>query len=225
MSLTFNNISERFPALERKVRGFIITLYVVGVIGSAFPFTHDLFTILTPFILLISFITLLIFHTPGFDAKISLLFLLIFLVSFSAEVAGVSTGVIFGSYTYGKGLGIKVFETPLMIGLNWVLLVYCTYLIFEKVPVGIIGKIFGASLLMVIYDLVMEQVAPMMDMWVFDDGFAPLRNYISWFLLALLFHSVFRFAGIRITNRLATLIFICQGAFFILLFIIFKFAE
>jgi putative membrane protein len=225
MSLTFNNISKRFPALERKVRGFLITLYVVGIIGSALPFTRELFIILTPFILLISFITLLIFHTPGFDAKISLLFLLIFLVSFSAEVAGVSTGVIFGSYTYGKGLGIKVFETPLMIGLNWVLLVYCTYVIFEKVPVGIIGKIFGASLLMVIYDVVMEQVAPIMDMWLFDDGFAPIRNYISWFLLALLFHSVLRLAGVRITNRLAPLIFICQGVFFILLFIIFKFAE
>jgi putative membrane protein len=225
MSLTFNNISKRFPALERKIRGFLITLYVVGVIGSTLPFTRELFIILTPFILLISFITLLIFHTPGFDAKISLLFLLIFLVSFSVEVEGVSTGVIFGSYTYGKGLGIKVFETPLMIGLNWVLLVYCTYVIFEKIPVGIIGKIIGASLLMVIYDLVMEQVAPKLDMWVFDGGFAPPRNYISWFLLALLFHSVLRLAGVRIKNRLAPLIFICQGIFFILLFIIFKFAE
>lgn len=225
MSLTFNNISKRFPALERKTRGFLITLYVVGVIGSALPFTRELFIILTPFILLISFITLLIFHTPGFDAKISLLFLIIFLVSFSVEVEGVSTGVIFGSYTYGIGLGIKVFETPLMIGLNWVLLVYCTYVIFEKVPAGIIGKIFGASLLMVIYDVVMEQVAPIMDMWVFDGGFAPPRNYISWFLLALLFHSVLRLAGVRITNRLAPLIFICQGSFFILLFIFFKLAK
>jgi putative membrane protein len=225
MSLTFNNISKRFPALERKTRGFLITLYVVGVIGSALPFTRELFIILTPFILLISFITLLIFHTPGFDAKISLLFLIIFLVSFSVEVEGVSTGVIFGSYTYGIGLGIKVFETPLMIGLNWVLLVYCTYVIFEKVPAGIIGKIFGASLLMVIYDMVMEQVAPIMDMWVFDGGFASPRNYISWFLLALLFHSVLRLAGVRITNRLAPLIFICQGSFFILLFIFFKLAK
>jgi putative membrane protein len=193
----------------------------VGVIGSALPFTHEFFIFLTPFILLFSFVILLIFHTPGSDAKSSILFLLIFLVSFSIEVAGVSTGVIFGTYSYGKGLGIKLFETPLMIGLNWVLLVYCTNAVFEKITVGSIVKITGASLLMVLYDLVMEQVAPRMDMWVFEDGFAPLRNYVSWFILALIFHSSLRLAGIRITNRLAPLIFYCQVAFFILLFIIF----
>ncbi len=78
---------------------------------------------------------------------------------------------------------------------------------------------------MVLYDLVMEQVAPRMDMWAFDAGFAPIRNYVSWFVLALVFHSLVRFAEIRLPNRLAPLIFYCQGAFFVILFIIFKLTE
>ncbi len=208
-----------------KARGFIITLYIVGVIGSALPLTRDFFIVLTPVILLISCALLLNFHIPVLDLKTSIVFIIIFLISYLAEVAGVSTGGIFGAYSYGRGLGLKLFDTPLLIGLNWVLLVYCTAAIFEKIPAGHFGKITGASLLMVLYDLVMEQVAPRMDMWAFNDGFAPMRNYVSWFILALIFHSLVRFAGIRLTNKLAPVIFYCQGAFFIILFIIFKFTE
>lgn len=208
-----------------KVRGFIITLYVVGIIGSALPLTRDFFIVLTPVILLISFTLLLNFHSPILNGKTFLVFIIIFLLSYFTEVAGVKTGQIFGTYSYGKGLGLKLFDTPLLIGLNWVLLVYCSAAIFEKVPVGNIGKAVGASLLMVLYDLVMEQVAPQMDMWSFGAGTAPLRNYISWFLLALIFHLIVRFAGIRLTNRLAPLIFYCQFLFFIILFLFFKIAE
>jgi putative membrane protein len=210
---------------EVKAIGFVIILYVVGVAGSAIPFTRELFMILTPVVLLLSFAILLWFHVPGFDNKTTIIFTIIFLSGFLVEVAGVKTGQIFGAYSYGKGLGPKLFDTPLMIGLNWVLLVYCTSAIFEKIPAGSLVKITMASLLMVLYDLVMEQVAPKMDMWGFDGGTAPLRNYISWFILALIFHSILRIAGIRITNRLAPLIFYCQGIFFIILFVIFKIAK
>ena len=208
-----------------KVRGFIIILYTVGVIGSAFTITHDFFIVLTPVVLLLSFAMLLNFHTPVLDSKTSIVFIIIFLISFLVEVAGVKTGQIFGTYSYGRGLGLKLFDTPLLIGLNWVLLVYCTAVILEKVPVGNIGRIAGASLLMVLYDLVMEQVAPRMDMWTFNGGFAPLRNYISWVILAAIFHSILRMTGIRLTNRLAPMIFYCQGAFFIILFIFYKLME
>lgn len=208
-----------------KIRGFIITLYTIGIIGSAVPITRDLFIVLTPAILLLSFALLLNFHTPVLDAKTTIVFISIFLISYFVEVAGVRTGLIFGPYSYGRGLGLKLLDTPLLIGLNWVLLVYCTSAIFEKIPVGHFGRIAGASSLMVLYDFVMEQVAPRMDMWAFDAGFAPIRNYVSWFVLALVFHSLVRFAEIRLPNRLAPLIFYCQGAFFVILFIIFKLTE
>lgn len=213
------------PPNEKKVRGFVIILYIVGIAGTAIPFTRELFMILTPAVLLLSVAILFWFHVPGFDNKTTIIFAIIFLSSYLVEVAGVKTGQIFGAYSYGKGLGPKLFDTPLMIGLNWVLLVYCTSAILDKMPAGSIIKITGASLLMVLYDLVMEQVAPEMDMWSFDGGTAPLRNYVSWFILALIFHSILRVAGIRFTNRFAPFIFFCQGIFFIILFIIFKITK
>jgi putative membrane protein len=76
---------------------------------------------------------------------------------------------------------------------------------------------------MVLYDLILESVAPLLGMWRFVDGTAPLKNYIAWFFLSLVFHSLLKFSGIKIINRVAPLIFTVQLLFFLLLMIIFKF--
>lgn len=207
---------------EKNIREFIIILYIVGIIGSALPFTRDFFILLTPFVLLLSFVILLAFHSSGFNAKLISVLILIFILSFAVEVAGVKTGIIFGRYFYGSGLGLKILDTPLIIGLNWVLLVYCTAAIFEKASTGRIIRISGASLLMLAYDFIMEQVAPVMDMWSFEGGTAPVRNYISWFILSILFHSLISITGVRIVNRFGPLVFFCQLIFFIVLLLLFK---
>jgi putative membrane protein len=210
---------------EKEVRIVIIILYSVGVAGTILPFTRNLFIHLTPFVLLISIFLLGFFHSPRFDTPTIVVFSLIFLGSFLAEMAGVNTGRIFGQYTYGKGLGIKIHGTPLMIGLNWILLIYCTNVISEKLPAGNAVRITGASILMVLYDLVMEQIAPEMDMWTFEGGTPPWQNYAAWFIMALFFHTLIRVSGIKIKNSLAPFIFFCQSAFFIILLILFKLIE
>lgn len=215
-------IRQFFLSREKNVREFIFILYGVGIAGTAMPLTREVFIFLTPFVLLISLFVLWVFHDPHPGMKIPAVLLSIFAVSFLVEMAGVNTGKIFGDYSYGRGLGIKIFETPLLIGLNWVLLVYCTAAIFEKSPVSGVLKVTAASLLMVAYDIVMEQVAPAMDMWSFKGDMVPFRNYLVWFILALVFHSLVKITGIKVANRFAPLIFWCQAAFFVLLLIIFK---
>jgi putative membrane protein len=85
-----------------------------------------------------------------------LVFGFIFIFSFLIEAIEVKTGVIFGEYIYGKGLGTKVLETPLMIGLNWLMPVYCAKIIAEVISGNQTVRLFFAPLLMVIYDLVLE---------------------------------------------------------------------
>lgn len=225
MNLIINKINSYFLSRGKNVKEFIIILYVVGIFGTAIPNTRDIFIILTPFVLLISLFILINFHTSEAGIKIWLIFGAIFIASYLIEVAGVNTGSVFGTYSYGKGLGFKVMDTPLLIGLNWVLLVYCTSAIFDRLRSNSIIKILGASMLMVVYDIIMEQVAPHMDMWSFEGENVPLRNYISWFALAIIFHSVTRLAGIRITNKFAPLVFYCQAGFFLVLLFFFKLAE
>ena len=210
---------------ENEVRKFILILYSVGVTGIFIPFTRELFIFLTPPVLILSTILLGLFHRPGYSAGTIVVFVVIFLASFGAEIAGVQTGVIFGQYSYGRGLGPKLAGTPLLIGINWVLLVYCSYVIIDRIPAGKIMKLTGAAALMVIYDIVMEQVAPSMDMWTFEGGSPPLRNYISWFILAFLFHALLRISVTRVTNKIAPVIFWCQLLFFIILFFFFKITK
>jgi len=108
---------------EKKVKLLLIIFFIVGIIGFTIPFTSDFFIHLTPLALLLSAMALAIFHKPVSRKKLMTPFLLIFITSFIVEVAGVQSGFIFGNYTYGKGLGIKLFETTLLIGLNWLFLV------------------------------------------------------------------------------------------------------
>lgn len=206
---------------EKEVRKFFIIFYTIGLLGIAIPLTRNIFIYLTPIALLISFAVVLYFHQAGFNTKTILVFIFIFLISYFIEVTGVKTGLIFGNYNYGKGLGLKLLGTPLMIGINWLLLVYCTAAIFDKLPVHTILKILLSSLLMVAYDLIMEQVAPHLQMWYFDGNTVPLRNYLSWFVLAFSLHSLIKLTGIKTTNKLADLIFYCQLSFFGILFLFF----
>ncbi|MCU0462585.1 MAG: carotenoid biosynthesis protein [Bacteroidales bacterium] len=225
MKFDFKNTGNYFYGKEKEIRFFLIVFFIVGILGVALPLSRNLFITLIPLALLLSIIVLIPFHQSETRRKEVLVFLSIPLVSFLIEAVGVNYDFVFGIYDYGNGLGTKILNTPLLIGVNWLLLVYCTAVIFEKIPISSIWKITGAALLMVLYDYVMEQVAPWMDMWSFEGGFAPLKNYISWFILALFFHSIIRITGIRITNRIAPFVFYCQLVFFIILFIIFIIAE
>ena len=60
-----------------------------------------------------------------------MLSLLVFLIGFSVEGIGVATAVLFGSYSYVSAFGFKLFETPIMIGVNWLFLALSTYCIIQ----------------------------------------------------------------------------------------------
>ena len=121
ITLLFEKFKLKYP--EKKVRQFIFTFYVVGIVGLSFPVTHIFFVHLIPFALLLSAFILLPYQEDDFRRKTVVFFAAIFVVSFAVEAIGVNTGKIFGQYIYDNGLGVKCFGTPLIIGLNWALLV------------------------------------------------------------------------------------------------------
>jgi bisanhydrobacterioruberin hydratase len=217
-----NKITAGIKNNYTKTMWFFVIFYSVGIIGMIVPATFPLFVKLIPFALLLSVLTLALFH-GGFSNRTLLVFLFIFLFGFFAEVFGVNTGFVFGNYNYGNGLGIKLFNTPLMIGINWLLLVYLTASLTEKLNIKPVSKVLLASVIMLGYDVVLEQVAPVLDMWYWQNNEIPLKNYITWFLLALFFHSIVRFFNIKTANKIAPAILICQFIFFVVLWITFKF--
>ena len=202
--------------------GFLLFFYLVGIVGFIIPSTRQFFSRLTPLALLLSAGFLVWFHQPKFTTKMLLVFGFIFIFSFLAEVTGVKTGLIFGEYIYGKGLGIKLFETPVIIGLNWLILVYCTKIIAETVCSSKLFRLFFASVLMVFYDLALEQAAPLLGMWSWAGGKIPVQNYIAWFLLASLFHLLLQKTKTKFCNKLAIPGLSIQFLFFVILIVYFS---
>ena len=209
--------------LRQKLKSIILFVffYTVGVAGIGIPLTQRLFIVLIPYALLLSFIAILLFHKSLHSGNTRFVFFTIILVSYLVEVVGVNSQLIFGKYIYGSGLGLKVFGAPLMIGINWAMLVYCSASIMERFRMPVVLQVIFASILMVLFDIVLEQVAPFLDMWYWNGNSAPLQNYLVWFILALIFHGLVKWKKVKTVNPLASAIFICQFLFFaaILIFI------
>jgi len=201
----------KIPIAE--VRKFIVIFYIVGLLGFIIPFSRAFFIIITPFALLLNVYLLAIYHEK-YTLKNVLIFLAIYILGYSIELAGVKTGLIFGSYTYGNALGIKLFETPLLIGVNWLFLTYTAISITEKLNIKKRLALFVTPALMLVYDVVLEQVAPKMDMWSWQNALVPLKNYIAWYIIAFSFVLLLKAFKIKTSNPLSAILFICQFLFF-----------
>jgi bisanhydrobacterioruberin hydratase len=215
----FNEIQHAAFKWVREVKIFYAIFYLVGVLGLSFPETRPLFIRLVPFALILGFAGVLLFHEAKWDLKTLAAFVLVYISGFVIESVGVNTGLIFGEYIYGKTLGYQIFETPLIIGMNWLFLVYVSSSLTERLNSGRFISFLLPPVLMVIYDLVLEQVAPDLGMWNWKNEVIPLQNYIAWFVVAFIFVLVFRFLNIKTSNKIAPLIFILQFLFFLSLMI------
>jgi putative membrane protein len=221
-----NSIVQIFSVPSVKTASIVfIVFYTVGIIGLCIPFSFPIFSKLIPFALLLSFAGVLLFHQPKPEIKTVVAFTIIFILSFLIEAIGVNYGFIFGEYRYGNSLGYKIFETPLIIGLNWLLLVYLSANITNRLKLKLTPSILIASLSMLGYDIILEQTAPTLDMWSWTGNIVPLRNYLAWFIIALIFHSTIRFFKIKTENKLALVLFACQVSLFLVLFIYYKIVQ
>jgi putative membrane protein len=179
---------------------------------------------MTPFALLLSTYLLAAYHNR-YQLKEAVVFCSIFILGFCIEVIGVNTGLIFGDYSYGGALGIKLFSTPLLIGLNWLFLTYTATSISEIITRKAALQIIIAPSIMLIYDLILEQLAPKMDMWSWMAQSVPIQNYIAWWIIGFVFVSLIKFFKVKTRNPLAPLLFICQFLFFVIMLIAFNFIH
>ncbi len=167
--------------------------HISALIGISLGF-ETWFVSKTPINLIISsFLLILVF--PIDTIKKTGLFVLLWFLGMFSEWIGVHSGVLFGTYAYGTNLGPKIDGIPFLIGVNWALLSFITGVIAQKITSkGVLQVIYAASLMLVL-DFFMEQSAPRFDFWEFEGGEVPLKNYLTWLSVALLFQI-----GIRVTR-------------------------
>lgn len=192
-------------------------IYLAGAVGIALP-VHSQFILLTPITLIASLVLVMRFH-QGTRGRLWGYVALCYLVGFTAEAIGTETGLIFGDYAYGDVLGPTLWHTPLIIGVNWALLLYCLNAWVERLVPRLSRPLKGliGALLMVALDVLIEPVAIRFEMWTWAQVSVPLSNYIGWFLVALPLSLAFHylFAGVR--NPVALAVALLMTGFFAVL--------
>ncbi len=195
----------------------IVIFHIVGIVG----FTNDplvnLFKILVPFHLLLM-LGIVLWNNTSWNKQFILFSTLILLFSFIVEMIGTNTGLIFGEYSYGKTLGLKLWNTPLMIAVNWFILVLGvgSVLSFLHLKSDILFSAIGASILTLL-DLLIEPIAIKFDYWQWNLIEVPLQNYLAWWALAFIFILIFRKLHFNKQNIVAAFLLGIQFVFFILL--------
>lgn len=206
----FNNIAK----LKLKVSiAILIAFYASGTIGILINSQTIDFLSLTPFNLLVSATVLFINHQNG-NYKQVLVFLIVAVVGYSIEVIGVTTGLIFGDYVYNTTLGLKFLGTPLIIGVNWMLLTCSVVFSIGNKIKSEIGVALASASILVALDVLIEPVAIKYGFWTWKDTVVPLNNYVAWFLISFfLCFAVAHFKG-ESKNNLAPYLLILQFLFF-----------
>ena len=196
--------------IKKYLLWFLVLVYVCDTFG--FAFKPDFFRPFTPLTLLLTSFVFLI-HQPLKNTNYLLVFFMLALVGFSAEVVGVKTGWIFGEYVYGNVLGLKVMQVPLLISLNWALLIAAGVLLSTYVSKKRVFGSFIAAGIITGIDFLMEQVCGTMDFWYFKQGLAGIHNYLAWFVISF-FCSFFFFKTLSRGNKPVAFLIISLQFFF-----------
>jgi bisanhydrobacterioruberin hydratase len=209
---------------ERKNKRFLISVIILvivhlaGLLGLHSSY-HDLFLSLTPFNLILSASLLLINHKE-FNRSFIIFMIIVAYCGYLIEVLGVRTGMIFGHYWYEETLGWSLLYVPVVIGVNWFMLVYAAGVISNRIRQNIFIKCAIGSVLLVLLDLLIEQSAHKYHFWSWLDGIIPLQNYLAWFVVSFIFLFLFHSLRFNKENKFAPVLYIVQLLFFTLLYIL-----
>ncbi len=208
---------ERETNLIYKSKIFLCIIFGVGIIGHLVDLSKQLMLLLTPLALFITASVVFLNLYESKNKKLLVWLLATYLITFAIEVIGVKTSLIFGQYSYGETLGLKLFDVPIVIGINWVFVILGAInlagLVFSKDWMTITASAVFALL----FDLLLEPVAIKLNYWQWPNGIIPLQNYIAWFLISLIAGISFVKLKLNINSNLPRFYFLVQVVFFLAL--------
>ena len=194
---------------------FIFIFHIIGAVGLLSN-KQDIFLFLTPFHLLLM-ISLCFVFISFYKFYKTLLY--IFFLGFLVELIGVKTGFLFGDYEYGSSLGFKIWDVPLIIGVNWIILVLGSRGLVNYFVNNNKLQIVFSAVLMVFLDCIIEPVAILLDFWSWNNDIVPIQNYIMWFIVAIFMQNLISKHSVYIPLKLGLSIILSQFLFFITILI------
>lgn len=207
----------KFLSLQNFSR-LLIFLFACGIFFHWFPPTKAIVIELTdPFLLLMNSGVLFFILRSGQGKKILLWIIITLVATFMLEYTGIQTGQIFGNYFYGAAMSFKIASVPLVIALNWVVLILGSFSWAERITRKPVLQILTGMVLIVLFDLILEPLAMQMDYWQWENGKVPARNYFAWAAIAGLFLAILKASNISFNGQLVRLYFVVQIVFFLLI--------
>lgn len=198
---------------------FLVFSFLSGVQAHLLPSVYPLTRHITDVLLLVVCVPLLYFcYARHRDQRFWWWCGITYLATFFIEVLGVATGSIFGAYTYGPTMWMQWLGVPLVIALNWTLLILAMNQIashWGKASATLTALL--AALLIMIYDYFIEPVAIALDYWHWAAIDVPLQNYLAWGIIAFLFSWALNYFKIRYQHPLLVVYAAAQLVFFLLL--------
>jgi putative membrane protein len=205
--------------------------HLTGAMGMLF-WRRDWFLMLTPLNLLVMFF-LLIWTLPEKNQKLYGLFAAAFIIGIGTEMIGVKTGFLFGQYEYGNALGFKINGVPLLIGINWFIIVYASGMLARQLrqlftpPCGATGRpafsrwlgtsmVIDGAVIATLFDVIMEPAAVRLGFWSWQNGDIPLMNYLSWFMVSVVILYLMRSVSLR-PHQFAINLLLIEAIFFLAL--------
>lgn len=210
-----------------------ILFHLIGLIGILI-FNNAVIINATPLNLLLS-AGLLLYTQQEKNSSFYIFLVLTIVTGFAVEVIGVNTNLLFGNYSYGKVLGFKWLNVPLIIGVNWFIIMYCCGITINTLLNNLMAKvavpskvsltflkavsvITDAATVAVVFDWLIEPVAIKLGFWHWrGDGSIPVYNYICWIIVSLILLSLFHFLPFKKQNKFAINLLLIQFMFFLLL--------
>lgn len=201
---------------ERWVRIVLLILYAVGAVGMLIPTTKNWFVQLSALNLFISFLGLIISRKSQ-PLRFVLFLGFAFLIGVVVELIGVHTSYLFGHYYYGNNLGLKWNGIPLIIGANWGIMVVTSAAVIRRFDLNKHVELVVASVLMVLFDYILEPVAMKLDYWHWSQGEIPVYNFVSWFGVSYFLQWIYQRMKLPEVNKVAESLFLMMFIFFTLL--------
>ena len=139
-------------------------------------------------------------------------------LGFGIEVIGVTTGWLFGTYSYGTGLGPQALGVPLLMGVLWWLLLLGTHHWADRLLQGKRKPFIRAAIaatFMTLLDGAIEPVAIRAGWWTWAHESIPWTNYFTWWVAAMLLGCLWRDVDDLKTNRLSGMLVLVFAVFFL----------
>jgi bisanhydrobacterioruberin hydratase len=205
-------IARRIKYIRYASIAFLVILYVVGLVGLQTD-SRAWFLAATPLTLTIS-AAMIILNMRAWNPSAFAAMIICAFVGFAIEVLGVHTGLIFGDYQYGATLGWKAFEVPLVIGLNWMLLVSSTGTLTHRLRMPRYLQAAISATVMTALDLLIEPVAMRLDFWQWAGHTVPMLNYLAWWISSFVLLLLYLYLPFRKDNPVALAVLALQFIFF-----------